>query len=81
MYIRNHIIMDLRLVYHILAILNRLCVNCVLSVNLKVNKYNTKKYAFYNFYSNYFKVVKNRTLHLYSNRKVLMIVCLLIKNS
>ncbi len=41
MYIRNYIIMDFKLVYPILVILNRLCVNCVLSVNLKVNKYNT----------------------------------------
>ncbi len=36
--------MDFRLVYPILAILNRLCVNCALSVNLKLNKYNTIQY-------------------------------------
>ncbi len=33
--------MDLKLVYPIFAILNRLCVNCVLIVYLQVNKYNT----------------------------------------
>ncbi len=45
MYIRNHIIMDFKLVYPILTILNRLCVNCVLSVNLRVNKNNTIEYT------------------------------------
>ncbi len=38
--------MDFKLVYPILAIVNRLCVNCVLSVNLKVNKYNTIQYTY-----------------------------------
>ncbi len=35
--------MDVKLVYLILANVNRLCVNCVLIVNLKVNKYNINK--------------------------------------
>ncbi len=39
MYFGTHIIMDFKLVYPILANLNRLCVNFVLIVNLKVNKY------------------------------------------
>ncbi len=45
LYIRTHIIMDSKLVYPILANLNRLCVNCVLIVNLMVNKYNTIQYS------------------------------------